>query len=172
MTINERIRRLRKNVLKLNQRQFAQDLGMAQTGVSGMEQDGATVTDRVIKSICMAYSVNEDWLRTGDGETFVKAPTFSLDQFVRERGASDLELEIMKAYFELDPEVRKTVLDHFKARFAAAAQEAPEPAAREPSVEELEAEYKKSVLKSASNTGHTALNTTEGTGSDGKASAG
>lgn len=172
MTINERIRMLRKNVLKLNQRQFAQDLGMAQTGVSGMEQDGATVTDRVIKSICMAYNVNEDWLRTGDGETFVKAPTFSLDQFVRERGASELELEIMKAYFELDPEVRKTVLDHFKARFAAAAQEAPEPAAREPSVEELEAEYKKRVLNSASNTGHTALNTTEGTGSDGKASAG
>ena len=65
MTVNERIRHFRKNVLHINQRQFAADLGMAQTGVSGLEQDGATVTDRAIKSICMAYSVNEDWLRNG-----------------------------------------------------------------------------------------------------------
>ena len=85
MTINERIRHFRKNVLHINQRQFAADLGMAQTGVSGLEQDGATVTDRAIKSICMAYSVNEDWLRNGTEPMYIQKPTISLDDFVRDR---------------------------------------------------------------------------------------
>lgn len=171
MTINERIRHFRKDVLRLNQRQFALDLGMAQTGVSGMEQDGATVTDRAIKSICLAYNVNEEWLRTGSGPVYIQPDTFSLDQFVRDHGATDLELEIMKAYFELDPDIRKIVLEHFKARFSAAPPTV-EPAASEPTTEELEAEYKKSVLNSASTTGSTASSITGGTGSGGKASAG
>lgn len=168
MTINERIKHFRKNVLHLNQRQFAADLGMAQTGVSTMEQEGATITDRVVKAICLAYNLNEDWVRYGTEPMYIQQPTFSLDQFVRDHQGTDLEIEIMKAYFELDPDVRKTVLDHFKARFSAAAQA--ETAASEPSVEDLEAEYKKSVLGSARNTGSIASSTTEDTGKASKAS--
>lgn len=170
MTINERIRNLRKDVLRLNQRQFALDIGMAQTGVSSMEQDGATVTDRAIKSICSIYNINENWLRTGAEPMRSQPNTFSLDQFIREHGASDLEKEIMKAYFELDPEIRKTVLNHFKDKLSAAAPAA-EPTSNEPSTAEEEAKYKKNVLNSASNTGYTASSTTDGTSENGKASA-
>ena len=169
--MNERIKLVREGA-GLTQAAFGQRIGLSRDVINNLERGRVEPKDHIIKLICDEYQVQEHWLRTGTGPMHTQPSTFSLDQFVQERGASDLELEIMKAYFELDPEVRKTVLDHFKARFAAAAQEVPEPAAREPSVEELEAEYKKSVLKSASNTGHTALNTTEGTGSDGKASAG
>lgn len=114
MTINERIRFLRKNILHLNQRQFASDLGMAQTGISGMEQDGATITERVIKAICLAYNVNNDWIRHGNEPIFVQQKNFSLDEFIKNNGASDLELAILKAYFELDPDIRKAVIQHFK----------------------------------------------------------
>lgn len=168
MTINERIRHLRKDILKLNQTEFAEAIGMKQRGASGMEQDGGTVTDRAIKAICLAYNLNEDWVRYGTEPMYIQEPTFSLEQFVRDHQGTDLEIEIMKAYFELDPDIRKTVLDHFKARFSAAAQA--KPAASEPSVEELEAEYKKSVLGSARNTGSIASSTTEGTGKASKAS--
>lgn len=118
MNINERIRYLRKEILHLNQRQFASDLGMAQTGISGMEQDGATVTDRVIKSICLFYNLNEDWLRYGTEPIYIQPPTFSLDQFVQERGATDLELDILKAYFDIDPSIRKMLVEHFKERIS------------------------------------------------------
>ena len=42
-----------------------------------------------------------------------------LDEFVKSRGASDLELDIMKAYFDLEPDVRKMIIEHFKSRLAA-----------------------------------------------------
>lgn len=139
-TINARIKKVRKDA-GLNQKEFSESLGVTQSGVSYMEQDGRNVSDITIKGICNRYNVNEDWLRYGTEPMYIQEPTFSLDQFVRDHQGTDLEIEIMKAYFELDPDIRKTVLDHFKARFSAAAQA--KPAVSEPSVEELEAEYKK-----------------------------
>lgn len=164
MTINERIRHLRKDVLRLNQRQFALDLGMAQTGVSGMEQDGATVTDRVIKSISLSYNVSEDWLRDGVEPMFVPAPSFSLDEFVKQHGASQLELDIVKAYFELEPDLRRLLVQHFKDRIAADETAGEQEA--EPTTEQLEAEYKKSRSVSVRNAGLSASNTTAATGTD------
>lgn len=161
MTINERIRYFRKDVLNMNQRQFAASLGMAQTGVSGTERDGATVTDRFIKSVCLAFNLNEDWLRYGTEPMYIQPDTFSLDNFIKEKGGTELEKEIVKTYFELDPEIRKAVMDHFKAKFASFA--TTETAASiEPSVEDMEAAYKKSVLNSAQKTASSALNITEG----------
>ncbi len=161
MTINERIRHFRKNVLHINQRQFAADLGMAQTGVSGLEQDGATVTDRAIKSICMAYSVNEDWLRNGTEPMYIQKPTISLDDFVRQRGGTELELDIMKAYFELEPDIRAMLVQHFKERLTASRAESSEISGM--TVEEAEAAYIKSRSKTAQNPGSSALNTTADT---------
>lgn len=167
MTINERIKHFRKDVLGINQRQLATALGLTQSGVSYMEQPGSNVSDSSIKAICTMYNLNESWLRDGVEPMYTRPPTFSLDQFVKDHGATGLELEILKAYFELDPEIRRTVLEHFKARFSAAP---PLPAASEPTTEELEAEYKKSRLNSARNTGLSASSITEDTGSASRAS--
>ena len=62
MTINERIRLLRKEYLKMNQTDFASLLGMKQTSVSSFEKPGATVTDQTLKAICLAVdNLNEEW---------------------------------------------------------------------------------------------------------------
>ena len=158
LTINERIRYFRKDVLKLNQTDFAQSIGMKQRGASGMEQDGATVTDRAIKSICMAYNVNEDWLRNGTEPMYIQSPTFSLDDFVRQHGGTELELDIMKAYFELEPGIREMLVQHFKERLTASRAEP-----SEMTVEEAEAAYIKSRSKIAQKAGNSALSTTAGT---------
>lgn len=167
MNINERIKYFRKDILHMNQTDFAESIGMKQRGASGMEQDGATVTDRAIKSICLVYNLNEDWLRTGAEPMYIEEPTFNLDDFLRNRGATDLELNIVKAYFELEPDVRKQLVEHFKKHLAASGAESAEPSA----VEEAEAAYIKSRSGSAQNAGLSALNTTgddpaEDTGSD------
>lgn len=123
MTINERIRHLRKDVLKLNQTDFASAIGMKQRGASGMEQDGATVTGQATRAISLAFNVNEEWLRTGEGEMFLQADTFSLDQYLKDHGCTALEKEIVKAYFDLDMDTRQKVFelfDHFHARLEAA----------------------------------------------------
>lgn len=157
MNINERIKYFRKDILHMNQTDFAESIGMKQRGASGMEQDGATVTDRAIKSICLVYNLNEDWLRTGAEPMYIESPTFNLDEFLRNRGATDLELNIVKAYFELEPDVRKKLVEHFKSHLTAST-ENPEPSA----VEEAEAAYIKSRSGSVQNTGLSVSNTTAG----------
>lgn len=118
MTINERIKLLRKEK-GLTQKTLASTLGITQSGVSFLEQEGSSVSDQTIKLICTVFNVREEWLRTGEGEMYSPEPAFSLDRFVAEHGATDLELAIVKAYFELDPAIRRTVLEHFASRLAA-----------------------------------------------------
>lgn len=120
MTINERIRWFRKDHLRISQAEFAQVIGMKQTSVSTFERNGASVSDQIVKSICMGFSVNEAWLRTGEGEMLSQPDTFSLDQYLKENGCTALEMEIVKAYFELDASTRQKVFDHFRARLSAA----------------------------------------------------
>lgn len=72
----------------------------------------------LMKLICNTFNVNEDWLLNGTGDMFAQPATFCLDDFAAERGATPLELELIKAYFELDPEIRKAVINHFKERLS------------------------------------------------------
>ena len=158
MTINERLRHFRKEVLKMNQTDFASAIGMKQTGLSYIEKDGATIKEQVFKSICMAFNLNEDWLRNGTEPMYIQAPTFSLDDFVRQHGGTELELDIMKAYFELEPGIREMLVQHFKERLTASRAEP-----SEMTVEEAEAAYIKSRSKIAQKAGNSALSTTADT---------
>ena len=161
ITLNERIKELRKRS-GLSQKGLAEKIGISQRSVSWGEQPGNHVPDSTIKTICMAFNVNEDWVRYGTEPMYIQPDTFSLDNFIKEKGGTELEKEIVKTYFELDPEIRKAVMDHFKAKFASFA--STETAASiEPSIEDMEAAYKKSVLNSAQKTASSALNITEGT---------
>ena len=116
--LNERIRHLRKDVLDMSQRQFADALGMAQTSIRALESPGGGVSERFIKTVCTMFNVSESWLRTGEGPIDNEGEAFSLDRWAKEHGATELELEIVKVYFELDPGIRQAVMDHFKAHFA------------------------------------------------------
>lgn len=69
--MNKRIRELRK-ALGMSQRDLAERIGLKQNAVSYMEKDGATVTPQNIKAICTQFSVNERWLRTGEGMMFLE----------------------------------------------------------------------------------------------------
>ena len=158
MTINGRLRHFRKEVLKMNQTDFASAIGMKQTGLSYIEKDGATIKEQVFKSICMAFNLNEDWLRNGTEPMYIQAPTFSLDDFVRQHGGTELELDIMKAYFELEPGIREMLVQHFKERLTASRAEP-----SEMTVEEAEAAYIKSRSKIAQKAGNSALSTTADT---------
>ena len=102
MTINERIRALRKE-LKLNQSDFGKKIGMKQTSISTMEGNGATVTDQAINSICKTWSVNESWLRTGEGEMFDTSKSDDLLTQIAARYDLDyVGQEILRTYLQMD----------------------------------------------------------------------
>ena len=112
MTQGERVKEIRK-ALKLTLEKFGEPLGVKKSGLSQIEHGKNELTDSNIISICREYGVSEEWLRNGTGSMFAPAESFSMDEYLRQKGASDLELEIIKIYFELDPSVRKSVIEHF-----------------------------------------------------------
>ena len=71
MSISERIKYLRKTVLKKKQEVFAEATKMSRSNFGNIEAGRINPTDRVISDICDAFGVSEDWLRTGEGEIFV-----------------------------------------------------------------------------------------------------
>ena len=67
--MNERIKELRKN-LKLTQQEFADALNIKRGAVANYEIGRNEPIDAVISLICKTFNVNEEWLRTGEGEMF------------------------------------------------------------------------------------------------------
>lgn len=163
-TINARIKNVRKEA-GMNQKEFSESIGVTQSGVSYMEQDGRNVSDMTIKSICNYFNVNEDWLRNGTEPMYIPESTFSLDKFVKDHGGTELELDIMKTYFELEPDIRAMLVQHFKERLTASRTEP-----SEMTVEDAEAAYIKSRSQNVQNTALSASNITNDTNNHNQAS--
>lgn len=68
--VNERIKQLRK-ILKLTQTEFGEQIGVKGNTITGYEKGIRNPTDAIILSICREFNVDEEWLRTGEGEMFV-----------------------------------------------------------------------------------------------------
>lgn len=69
--LNERLRKLRKT-LDLTQQTFADRIGIARGNIGSYEVGKSNLSDAVISLICREFNVNEHWLRTGEGEMFIK----------------------------------------------------------------------------------------------------
>lgn len=69
--MKERIRQIRKDC-KLTQAMFGQRIGVKGNTIANYESGLRVPTDAAVLAICREYSVNEDWLRTGNGEPYVK----------------------------------------------------------------------------------------------------
>ena len=142
MEVYERIRELRKNHLHLSQTDFGDRLGVSRSVIKNIELNALARPDQklsLIKLICKEFSVNEDWLLNGNEPMFVEPDTFSLDDFVKQRGATELEMQIIKTYFDLDAETREMLVEHFRKGLSASSPAAVE---REKTVEKVEEEYK------------------------------
>lgn len=67
--MKERIKKIRKE-LDLTQQAFADKIGMKQNTIAQYEMGRTKPSDAIIFSICREFGVNEEWLRTGEGEMF------------------------------------------------------------------------------------------------------
>lgn len=67
--MNNRIVQLRKS-REWTQDKFAEEMGMSKNYVSLIENGKKIPSDRLISDICQEFNVNEEWLRTGNGETY------------------------------------------------------------------------------------------------------
>lgn len=68
--MKDRIKKIRKE-LDLTQQEFADRLKVGRNNIAGYETGKRSPSDAVISLICREFNVNEEWLRTGQGEMFV-----------------------------------------------------------------------------------------------------
>lgn len=142
MTIGERIRQVRK-FKDLTQKKFADSLGMKQNTVATYEMGRTNPSDPAIKSICREFGVNEEWLRSGEGEMFAPDATSALDALAQEQNLTHGEYILIEKLLHLKPEVRQGILDYIMEVAAAVnSNDVPTsvPDAREMSAAELHAE--------------------------------
>lgn len=67
--MKERIKELRKT-LGFTQQKFSEKIGVKRNTVAQYETGRNIPIDSVINLICREFNVNEEWLRTGEGEMF------------------------------------------------------------------------------------------------------
>lgn len=103
MNLNERIREVRKKA-KLNQTEFGEKLGVSRSVIANIELDlnKTGVPDNIIKLICYSFKINENWLRTGEGEMKTKTNENVLEQLKNTYNLSNLEFAILEGYLKLD----------------------------------------------------------------------
>lgn len=70
--LKNRIKEIRK-AMDFTQSQFAKELNVSDNYIYMMESGSKPITDKFIYVLCNKMYVNENWLRTGEGEMFVPA---------------------------------------------------------------------------------------------------
>lgn len=99
--MNERIKELRKH-LGLTLEEFGKRLGVTRSAIGHLERGERTLTDQMFLSICREFNVNENWLRTGDGEMF------SLKEDEEAAYVSELLYDTKNPLYDLIKSIMKT----------------------------------------------------------------
>lgn len=115
--MNERIKKLRKE-LKLTQQAFSDKLHIKRNTLANYEIGRNEPIDAVVALICKTYNVNEEWLRSGEGDMFLELPEEDEEAaYVSELlEDSDNDLyklikEIMHTYHDLTPKSKEVIRD-------------------------------------------------------------
>ncbi|MBQ7233127.1 MAG: helix-turn-helix transcriptional regulator [Bacillales bacterium] len=99
MKAYERIKYLRKNILKYSQEEFSNRINISRSNLGGIEIGRVNLTDRVINDICREFLVNKNWITEGIEPIFEEAN----DPFTN---------EIIKIYTTLNDDNKKYLMGY------------------------------------------------------------
>jgi len=71
----QRIKHLRKNILKFSQKDFAEKLMIGLRTLQYYESNEYPIPDKILRLISQIFGVSYEWLKTGQGEIFEKKPS-------------------------------------------------------------------------------------------------
>ncbi len=119
LTQGERVKELRKTI-NYTLDKFGGKLGVQKSAISKIEKGENNLTDQMLLSICREFNVNENWLRTGDGEMFADVPVE--DEYFKaatqiSKSGDKFAMQAIIEYWKLD-DVSKQVLRDYIYRIA------------------------------------------------------
>lgn len=95
--------------------QFAKKLNIDQSYVSRLIKGKGDPSDRLIEDICEKFNVNENWLRSGEGEMKSETDDSILNSVAKKYNLSDRQQTIISCFLKLDSNQRDAVVAYFSA---------------------------------------------------------
>ena len=86
--LKDRFKELRKE-LNVTQQEFADKLKISRNFVAQIEIGSKVPSDRTIDDVCREFNVNEEWLRTGNGDMFIPG--------IKDKQISAMLADVMKS---------------------------------------------------------------------------
>jgi transcriptional regulator with XRE-family HTH domain len=108
MTINERVKIVRTE-LGHTQIDFGKRIAVGQGYLASIEKGQRDVTEKILKLICREFGVNENWLRTGEGE-MLKVDS-EIVEFIGSKldDLDEMDKKIIMEYLKLSTDHRKVI---------------------------------------------------------------
>ena len=107
--MNYRIKELRKR-LGVNQEEFGERIGITKSSVSLLESGKNTPSKQTVQLMCKEFHVDENWLKTGEGEMFTIDPeedemAVYIEELIdgTDDSVKSLIKSILKAYCKMTP---------------------------------------------------------------------
>lgn len=115
MEVYERIRFLRKNILKMTMVEFGKQLGVSRDVINNIERNRLARPGQklnLMKLICKTFNVREEWLLYGNEPMIDPLKgTADLNEMLMKEGVRPEDMDLLKAilhiYISLKPESQK-----------------------------------------------------------------
>lgn len=109
--MHNRVKILRKS-LKLSQAAFGERLGVSRDVINNIENARVELKELMVKSLCSLFSVNEHWLRTGEGSMLVESDDSLFTAFSEKYGLTQTEQNVARYCLQLTSTQRTEILKH------------------------------------------------------------
>lgn len=121
--MKDRIREVREH-FGLSMEKFGSRIGIGKASISLLESGKNNPSIQTIALICREFGVNEQWLRTGEGEMFEQTRASVLDRLSTEYDLSREQRSVIEAFLDLDPQERDVILKYVHNVFDRSAESA------------------------------------------------
>lgn len=111
--MNNRFIELRKS-LNLTQKEMGDAIGISNSGVSNIEKGLRSVTEKHIRLLSVTFHINEEWLRTGEGEMIAASANTVFDEFAQHYALTREEQATARFLLNLSRDERAAVLQYVK----------------------------------------------------------
>lgn len=109
--MNTRLKLLRKT-LKKTQPEFGKLCGKSRDAIATYESGRVIPDDAFIKVVCLTFNVNEDWLRTGAGDMFIKSEDDLFEAFAEKYKLDEQEQALARYCLSMTHEERQLLIKH------------------------------------------------------------
>ena len=114
MDIYDRIKEIRKT-LGLSQKAFGEKLGLSRSAINNIDSKSVPLKPLFLDLLCTVFSVNRDWLETGEGDMFIASSENIFRQLKKEYDLDELDEAIITSYLSLRTAERNVVKNYIKA---------------------------------------------------------